>query len=140
MDMVEGVRAPGIGGSTPVVRDGMKTVEPGFAVDDGNEPLTQQARLSSIVALGLENMLALQEVDGTTDRDRGARKRGAAMIAALTDLQRIMLADQDPASALRALNELAAGDSEADDPRLGAILRAIVLRTRIEIARRQRQG
>jgi hypothetical protein len=62
------------------------------------------------------------------------------MIAALTDLQRVMLTGQDPTSALRALNELAAGDSGADDPRLGAILRAIVLRSRIEIARRQRQG
>jgi hypothetical protein len=138
--MVEGVRATGIGGSTPVIRDGMKTVEPGFAVDDGAEVLTQQARLSSVVALGLENMLALQEVDDATDRDRGARKRGTAMIAALTDLQRVMLTGQDPTSALRALNELAAGDSGADDPRLGAILRAIVLRSRIEIARRQRQG
>jgi len=138
--MVEGVRAPGIGGSTPVVRDGMKTAEPGFAVDDSTEPLTQQARLSSIVALGLENMLALQEVDDATDRDRGARKRGTAMIAALTELQRVMLADQNPISALHALNELAAGDAGANDPRLGAILRAIILRSRIEIARRQRQG
>jgi hypothetical protein len=140
MEMVEGVRAPGNSGSAPVVRNDMKTAEPGFSVDDSAEPLTQQARLSSIAALGLENMLALQEVGDATERDRQARKRGTAMIAALTDLQRIILTGQDATAALRALNELAVGDPGADDPRLGAVLRAIVLRSRIEIARRERQG
>jgi len=82
-------------------------------------------------------MLALQAIDEAPERERRARKRGTAMIAGLTSLQRTMLAGTDPTAALLALNELAAGDLAADDPGLDAILRAIVLRTRVEIARRE---
>ena len=52
-------------------------------------------------------------------------------------LQRTPLTGEDPSLALRALTELAADDSAADDPGLAAILRAIVQRSRIEIARRE---
>ena len=83
-------------------------------------------------------MLALQGVDEAVERDRAARKRGNGMIAALTKLQRAMLAAEDPSAALHALNELATDGPLADDPGLGAILRAIVLRSRVELALRER--
>src|ERR1700678_2869393 len=110
--MVEGVKARGIGGPPAATRDNTTAAEGRFLVEDSAEPSTQRAGLSSVVALGLESMLALQGVDDTADRDRGARKRGTAMIASLTDLQRALLGGEDPAAALRALNELAAGDAE----------------------------
>jgi hypothetical protein len=83
-------------------------------------------------------MLALQAVDEAVERDRAARKRGTALIAALTKLQRAMLAEADPSSALKALTELTSDSPLADDPGLGAILRAVVLRSRVELARRER--
>jgi hypothetical protein len=138
--MVEGVRARGIGSTAPPARDGTKTAEGGFVVDSGAEPLSQKPRLSATATLGLENLLALQEFGAPTERDRRARERGSAMIAALTNLQRLTLAEANPAEALGALNELASADSVTDDPELGAILRAIVLRSRIEIARRAHRG
>ena len=135
--MVEGVRAGGIGGPGRVARDGVKTTDARFSVDDGGMPLAQNARLSSVAGIGMESMLALQGIDESVERDRKARKRGTAMVAALTNLQRAMLAKEDPALALHALNELAADHPLADDPGLGAILRAIVLRARVEVARHE---
>ncbi len=138
--MVEGIRARGIDGPAPSARDGAKTAEGQFSIRDGVVPLTQQARSSAVAGIGLESMLALQAVDEAVERDRAARKRGTAMISVLTRLQRAMLADEDPALALRALDELATDAPIADDPGLGAIVRAVVLRSRVEIARRQRFG
>jgi hypothetical protein len=135
--MVEGVRASGVGAAAPLPRDGTKTVSGQFTVDDGAAPLSQQARLASVAGIGLESMLALQAVDEAAERDRAAYKRGTAMIAALTRLQRAMLAEDDPSLALNALHELAGDGPLANDPALGAIVRAVVLRSRVEIARRE---
>jgi hypothetical protein len=140
--MVEGLTPSGIGGPAPVPRDGAlrddnKTVQARFAVEDGPAPLTRQARLATVAGIGLESMLALQAVDEAAERDRAAHKRGTAMIAALSRLQRAMLAEEDPSSVLNALHELSAEGPIANDPGLGAILRAVVLRSRVEIARRE---
>src|SRR5580704_9544387 len=134
--MVEGVRASGLGAAVPFSRDGTKTVAGHFTVDDGATPLNQPARLASVAGIGLESMLALQAVDEAAERDRAAHKRGTAMVAALSRLQRSMLAEEDPASALHALHELADDGQLANDPELGAILRAVLLRSRVELARR----
>ena len=66
-------------------------------------PLSQQTHgWPSVAGIGLESMLALQAVDEAAERDRAAHKRGTAMIAALTRLQRAMLAEEDPSLALDA--------------------------------------
>jgi hypothetical protein len=135
--MVEGVRAGGIGAAAPLSRDGPKTVSGQFIVDGGAAPLNQRARLASVAGIGLESMLALQAVDEAAERDRAAHKRGTAMVAALTRLQRAMLAEEDPSSALNALHDLADDGPLGNDPALGAIVRAVVLRSRVELARRE---
>jgi hypothetical protein len=140
MDMVEGVKAGRVGGPAPFARDDTRTAEELFSVEGPVTSMTQNARLSAVPGIGVESMLALQAVDEKAERERAARKRGTAMIAALTDLQRAMLAREDPAAALRDLNELAGAVPSSDDPALGAILRAITLRSRVEIARRDRRG
>jgi hypothetical protein len=137
-DMVEGVRRTGVAVAAPLARDAARTTADHFAVEDGAAPLNQNARLSSTPSIGLDSMLVLQAVDEGLERDRAARKRGTALLAALTKLQRSILAQDDPSSALDALNELTANSFQVEDPGLGAILRAVVLRSRVEIARRQR--
>jgi hypothetical protein len=139
-DMVDGVRLDGIRGAASVPSNGAKTPGGKFSVDDGATPLTHNARLSTMAGIDLESMLALQTVDEAAERDRSARKRGTAMIAALTKLQHTMLAEEDPSSALVALQDLTIDGAVADDPELDAILRAVDLRSRVEIARRQRRA
>ena len=136
--MVEGVRASGVGAAAPLPRDGTKTGPGRFTVDDGAAPLHQQARLASVAGIGLESMLALQAVDEAAERNRAAHRRGTAMITALARLQRAMLAEEDPSLTLNALRELAGSGPLATDPELGAIVSAVVLRSRVEIARRER--
>src|SRR5579859_3492657 len=135
--MVEGLRASSAGAAAPLSRDGGKTVAGEFTVDDGAAPLHQQTRLASVAGIGLESMLALQAVDEAAERDRAAHKRGTAMITALARLQRAVLAEEDPSLALNALHELAGDGPLASDPALGEIVRAVVLRSRVEIARRE---
>jgi len=136
--MVESVRASGIGGPPRLTRDDSKTGDTSFTMEEAAAPASHNARLSIIGSIGLESMLALQTID-EDERNRSARKRGNALIAALTRLQRAILAAEDPSLALRALNVLASEGPDAGDPQLGAILRAIVLRSRVEVALRTRQ-
>ena len=150
--MVESVKTGGLGGTAPLIREEARKIEGGFTVDTGGGLQAQKARFSTITStgtatgastgavMGLESMLALQSINEAIDRDRAARERGTAMIAALTDLQRAMLTEEDPALALRSLSALAVDGPLADDPELAAVLRAVVLRSRVEVARRGRRA
>lgn len=135
--MVEGVTASGISSTAALPRDATKSVSGQFAVEDDTAPLQQQTRTAAISGIGLDSLLALQAVDEAAERNRAAHKRSAAMVAALTRLQRAMLAGDDPSQTLNALRELSADGPVADDPSLAAIVRAVVLRSRVEIARRE---
>ena len=138
--MVEGVKAGvGVGGPAQATHNATGTTDGPFIVNGGTEGPAQNVRVSSVAGIGLATLLALQAVEETTERDRTARKHGVAMLAALTNLQRAMLVEGDPSSALRALTELTANTPSADDPGLGAVLQAVVLRSRVELARRERQ-
>jgi hypothetical protein len=88
-------------------------------------------------ATSLGSMLALQEADFETVEDREARKHGHDMLAALAELQRALLGGGGDAVALERLGDLAASARHATDPRLAAMVSAIVLRVRVELARRQ---
>jgi Class II flagellar assembly regulator len=138
--MVEGVKPGGGGGPAQMVRGGARPPEEPFSVGSQMAPSAQKARLSSLAGLDLDSMLALQTVEAQSEHDRAAGKRGKAMLAVLTKLQRNMLAGEDPAPALRELDELADDLPWPDDPALGAILRAIALRSRLEVARREQNG
>lgn len=139
--MVEGVGAGGgVGGPAPLPRDSNATTADRFAVTDGAPPLASNGRPTSVAGIGLETMLTLQAVDEMEETNRAARKHGSRMLAALTRLQRSILAAEDPAVALRALTELTTGGPRPDDPELGAILRAVILRTRVELARHEHSG
>src|ERR1700733_10256214 len=132
-DMVDGVRLDGIRGTASISSNATKTPAGKFSVDDSATPLAHNARLSTMAGIDLESILTLQAVDEAAERDRSARKRGTAMIAALTKLQQTMLADEDPSSALVALKDLTTEGAAADDPVLEEILRAVDLRSRVEI-------
>ena len=82
------------------------------------------------------SMLALQEASGETVEDREARRHGHDMLAALAELQRALLGGGGDGAALQRLADLAASVRHATDPRLAAMVSAIVLRVRVELARR----
>jgi hypothetical protein len=85
----------------------------------------------------LATMLSLQEMGGETVHDREARRHGQDILAALADLQRLILSAGSDGTALQRLADLAASVPHATDRRLNAIVSAIVARARVEVARRQ---
>jgi hypothetical protein len=85
----------------------------------------------------LDSLLALQQVDEPTEHDRVARRHGQALLAALGRLQRLLLEDGDQAAVLEQIRTLAEATPTAADPELAAALDLVVLRARIELARRE---
>jgi hypothetical protein len=85
----------------------------------------------------LASMLTLQELGGETVQDREARRHGQDMLAALADLQRSLLSPDGDPSVLARLAELAESVPRATDRRLAAMVSAIMVRVRVELARRQ---
>jgi Class II flagellar assembly regulator len=86
--------------------------------------------------VALDSLLALQQVDEPTERDRSARRHGQALLMALGRLQRLLLEDGDQADALAQISALAEAMPAAADPGLAAAIDMVVLRARIELARR----
>jgi len=88
-------------------------------------------------ATPLMSMLNLQEFAGETIEDREAHRHGHDLLAALADLQRALLGAGGDTAALQRLADLAGAVPYATDRRLAALVAAIVLRVRVELARRQ---
>ena len=85
------------------------------------------------VSLGV--MLAAEALDRDVGHDRAARRHGLVVLAGLTALQRALLEGGDPAASLDRLGALLDDMPRAVDPRLAALLDAVVLRVRVELAR-----
>ena len=84
----------------------------------------------------MASMLALQEFGGETVEDREARRHGQEVLSVLAELQRALLTGNDEAAVLQRLAELTATLPRATDGRLAALVSAINLRVRVELARR----
>ena len=99
------------------------------------QPATTAAAPPAEVAFSY--MLTLQEVDDAEHRDRAARRRGQDLLAELAALQRALLAagGAAPEAALHRLATLAQTVPLAADPALAQAVAAIVLRSRVELAR-----
>ncbi len=106
--------------------------------DEGAPSRTQGA--DGIASLSYSGLLALQQEPDPRDQDRRATRHGEAMLVELGALQRAMLGGGDPTEALRKLAEMAEAIPAATDPRLSALIGAIALRGRLQLARRQSAG
>jgi len=104
-------------------------------------PSTRMENASEGVAatdsVGLASVLTLQELGGETVQDREAKRHGQDMLAMLGALQRSLLGAGDSPDALQRLADLAASVPRATDRRLAALMSAIIVRVRVELARRQ---
>ncbi len=132
MTGIEGIGWPSA--PRPTTRSAAK---PGFFVPASPPETGQTAAAAAPQASSAASMLGLQELGEETVRDREARRHGQDMLAALAELQRNLLGAGDAAVALRRLSDLVAAVPVADDPRLAAMVAAVVLRVRVELARRQ---
>lgn len=118
--------------SRPRARDGA----PPFMATETEAP-EGSAGSASVAPAALASMLTLQELGGETGEDRQARRHGHLLLGALGELQRELLGGFGDGSALERLVALLAAVPRATDRRLGAMVSAIVVRARVELARRQ---
>lgn len=112
------------------------------------EDASAPASAASVGALlGLQEQVA-GGLQAAAVRDREARRHGQALLSALADLQLILVGSQNVpgmgiATFSRLADRLAALTNAvpvAADPGLGAIVMAIALRARVELARRPPSG
>ncbi len=98
------------------------------------------AAAATAPARGLDALLALQETAASTGdaatRDREARRHGRDLLEALAALQRALLSGDAGEATLGRLGALLRSMPDAADPALGAVLRSVALRVRLELARR----
>jgi hypothetical protein len=123
----------GLGPAIPPARIAGASPSSGFAVPEPPAPST-----AATPDIGAAALLSLQQDEVGEAQDREARRHGHSLLAALAAVQRALLADAPGAEALDALAGLAAAAPAAADPRLRAVLDAISLRARVELARRGR--
>lgn len=104
----------------------------GFSL--GGASTTATAAAQGAAPAAPVGLLALQEAGPVAERDARARKRGEAMLQSLSALQLGLLGGRLDPARLRALAALVPGE-EAADPALAAVISAIRLRARVELAR-----
>jgi hypothetical protein len=92
------------------------------------------AAAGAMAPLGL-GMLSLQESGGGAERDAAARRRAESLLEELDGLQAELLDGRRDTGRLARLAALEEGEAGAD-PGLREAVQAIVLRARIELARR----
>ncbi len=130
----------GIGPIVPAARSPARASArgAGFTVPSGRaDTATGPAAAAEVSEVALGGMLALQEAESGSVRDREARRRGQEMLAELLRLQRALLAGQRDLAALRRLAALAVDVPDAADPGLRQAVAEVALRVRIELARHE---
>ncbi|HEY2616043.1 MAG TPA: flagellar assembly protein FliX [Acetobacteraceae bacterium] len=128
----------GIGRTTPA-RSSVRTARPGsggFAVPAESSATGHAGATTQTEAVALSSMLTLQEFGGDAAADREACRHGEDMLSTLAELQRALLGGADTVETMQRLAALAAAVPRAADPRLAAMVSAIILRVRVELARR----
>ena len=133
MAAIEGI------GRSGAVRAGARArtrASSGFTVPD--EPAASTpAATEATPATALASMLNLQELGSETADDVEARRHGHDLLTALAELQRALLLGHDDATALERVADLATSVPPANDRRLAEIVSAIIVRARVELARRR---
>lgn len=133
-----GLRPPAAARSRPA---GAAAFGPVVSEPRTAEPPVPQATAEAGAAQpppALDGILRLQETSDALTRDRAARRHADAVLEALSALQGALLAGAPDAPALSRLAALADQVPAAADPALAGLVAAVVLRARVELARRER--
>ncbi len=108
----------------------------GFSVT-GEAKAAEAAPVPAAEPAALAGMLALQEAETETARNRKGQRHGAALLNAMRQLQQELLGAPEQAEpGISSLARLAASTPPVSDPVLAQILSAIRLRARVELLRR----
>ena len=130
------VNISGIGQAQPALGTTRRAGGGGFSVS--GQGCAVGAPAAAPPTAGLDGLLQLQEFEDAVTRDRHAKRQGQALLQALGDLQRLLLGQGPLEEALDRLSALVETCPEAADPALAGLVGGILLRARVELARRGR--
>jgi Class II flagellar assembly regulator len=120
------------GMATPAGRGGGRA---GFSVGAARGQAAARTAAAGAVAPLALGMLALQERSTDAERDAAARRRADSLLEELQALQAELLTGRAEPGRLARLAALEGGE-EGADPALREVVQAVVLRARVEMARR----
>ena len=142
MTMIDGIGLPGV---ALAARRNRPTL--GFVLPAQTRAMDAPAMTDTstpVFAAFMDGLLGLQEQapdapSAPAVRDREARRHGQALLSVLAEMQLSLIGSRDGPGSLTLLSERLSGLAEAipvaADPRLRAIIGAITLRARVELAR-----
>jgi hypothetical protein len=133
---LQGIQAPGAAAvAAPRPQPTVSGAAFGVRVAEQASAAAVRAPAGATAPGALLGLLAVQEAEGDAVRDRDARKRGRQMLDELARLQRALLSGRLDPSSLHALAALAGDPADAADPAISAVVRAVAVRARVELAR-----
>ena len=127
------------GGAVGGVRGASGRPAKGFSLrrTGANGAASATTAASATAAVGGLSLLTVQEDGDRPGRDAAARRRASSILDELQGLQAELLGGRPDPSRLARLTALQSGE-EGADPRLRETVRAVALRARIELTRRER--
>lgn len=137
MTIISGLGAPG--GPVRSTRAPRGEARFGAALESATTAEVREASATGITG-GSSMLLSLQEVPDATERNRRARARAEAALAALRGMQHALLGGTIGRAQLHELAAAAAAVTEAEEPGLREVGEAVQLRAAIELARLDAQG
>lgn len=124
-----GIERVGLGRTGAIRPWGGPRLSPGFSVPDDD---TKPAPIAGPIALG--GLIGLHEHN--TDDETPARQQAGALLTELAALQRTLLGGGDPISVLQRLDGMLGSTPDSGSPPLLALLAAVRMRAKVELARR----
>ena len=130
-------RVSGVGPGVPVAPGRAQPATSGGFTVAAETKVAEAAAAAVTQPVAPAAMLALQEAETETARNRKGHRHGAALLDALRQLQQELLGKPaETGPGIATLARLAASAPSVSDPELGQILSAIRLRARVELLRR----
>ena len=123
----------------PALRPGKPAGSAGFSLPEAPDA-PEAPRTASLAGPAAASLLSLQEFTPEPEPDRRKRtlRHGQNLLARLGQLQSALLGGALDPALLDELAALAATPTDAADPRLAALISAVVTRARVELAKRAR--
>jgi hypothetical protein len=133
------INGPERPGQASAPSKGSRSAAPGFSLPESDEaaeagPAGQALGVTGVGSV--DALIALQEVEGPTERRRRAVRRAGRILDVLDEMRLALLdGPTDPASAQRLASAVREERQEIEDPRLAEVLDQIETRAQVELAK-----
>jgi hypothetical protein len=133
------ITGPDRSGSAAAPAAGRRVAAPGFSVEGFDEAAetSHTGQTLGVAGVGsVDALIALQEVDGPTERKRRAVRRAGRILDVLDEMKLALLEGEAPAGALQRLTAAVREErATVEDPGLHGVLDEIETRARVEMAK-----